>query len=258
MVSGAASQVDPEGNASGEQRIPKERVDAMIAKAKAEAEAKAAAAEERARLETERRKELEARMPAPASPAPKPPERPPLSRAELRDLVDDGKITQDEMDAEIERQIELRVEQRVETKQDSKDRAVKINTEITQYMNRVGDLDDPTSDNHQRVKKEFKALRERGYPNDASTELVALRAVLGDLEKIKIPEIGNEEREVDTTTHTAGGGQGKPEGRTGPGPLKGLSPEHAAFYESRIKMGHFSGWDDEKLIRIQKRALKKK
>ncbi|KPK68174.1 hypothetical protein AMJ82_08920 [candidate division TA06 bacterium SM23_40] len=255
MAQPTSFKADPEGKAAGEQRIPKERVDAMIAKAKADAEAKAAAAEERARLESERRKELEARSHAPAAPAPKSEERAPLSRAQLRALVDSGEITQDEMDAELERQIEMRIEKRVSSIQDVKTRAAKINTEISQYIERVGDLDNPTSDNHKRVKAEFKALRERDFPNDATTELLALRAVFGDLDKIRIPETGHKERETDKTTHSGAGGEEQEETPSGPGPLKGLSKEYIDHYQKGIDAGRYKGWDDERLIRIQKRAL---
>lgn len=255
MASGAPVKVDPEGNAGGEQSIPKERVNAMIASAKAEAEAKAAAAEERARLESGRRRELEARVQSHATPTPKPEEKPPLSRAELRLLVDEGKITQDEMDSEVERQMEMRVEQRVASVQDTKSRAVKINTEIDQYMKRVPDLDDPTSDNHKRVTAEFKALRERDFPNDATTELAALRAVLGDLDKIKIPETGHKDREVDTTTHSSSGSDESYKKESGPGPLEGLKPDFVEYYTEGIKAGRYTGWDDPHLQKIMKREV---
>jgi hypothetical protein len=258
MASGTpAFKADPEGEAGGEQGIPQERVNAMIASAKAEAEARASAAEERARLETERRKDLEARNQVPVAPASEPKEKAPLTRAELRVFVDEGKITQDEMDAELERQIELRVEQRVASKQDVKSRAEQINSEIEQYLERVNDLDDPTSDNHKRVRAEFAALRKRGFPNDATTELVSLRAVLGDLGKIEIPETGNKDREVDQTTHSGSGGEESETETTGPGPLKGLKPEFVSYYKQGIEDGRYSGWEDKKLQRVMKRALER-
>jgi hypothetical protein len=252
-----AYEADPEGNAGGENRIPKERVDAMIAKAKADAEARAVAAEERARLESERRRDLEARTQAPAPPAPKPEEQAPLTRSQLRALVDEGRITQDEMDAEVERQVEARIMQRVESSHEVKDRASKINTEIDQYMERVTDLDDPTSDNHKRVRAEFAALRKRQYPNDSTTELLALRAVFGDVSKIEIPETGHKDREVDQTTHSGAGGEAGEEPSSGPGPLKGLKPEFVEHYQKGIDAGRYKGWDDEKLVRVMKRTLAK-
>jgi hypothetical protein len=230
MAASAPVQTDPEGKVE-ENSIPKSRVDAMIAKATAEASAKAAAAEARAELETERRKDLETRSQpaaAPASPAP-----------ETRVLF------------------EMRVEQRVASKQEIKDRGAKIGAQIDQYLERVPDLDDPTSDNHKRVRAEFAALRKLDFPNDATTELMALRAVLGDLSKVKIPETGNVDREVDMTTHAGAGDEGEPEKSKGPGPLKGLKAAFVDHYTKGIEAGRFSGWDDEKLQRIMKRELSK-
>ncbi|MHC4646311.1 MAG: hypothetical protein ACYTBJ_12490 [Planctomycetota bacterium] len=258
MASGPAYEADPEGKAGGEQAIPKERVNAMIAAAKADAETRAAKAEERARLEAELRRDLEARSRPPATPPSKSEEKAPLSRAQLRLLMDEGKITQDEMDAEIERQIEARVEQRVTSTQDVKSRAVQINTEIDKYIERVSDLKDPTSDNRKRVQVEYAKLRKLNYPDDASTELVALRAVLGDLDKIEIPETGHKDREVDQTTHSSGGGEDAEPEQKGPGPLEGLKPEFVEYYTKGIEEGRYKGWDDPHLQKIMKREVDRK
>jgi hypothetical protein len=258
MVANAPAKVDPEGNA-GENSIPKSRVDAMIAKAKADAEVRAAAAEERARLESERRKELESRtQDRSAAPAAQEPAKPPPTRAQLRALVDEGHITQEEMDAEIERQIESRVEKRVESKQSVKDRASKIHSEIDLYMERIPELDDSGSDSYKRVRAEFTALRKLDYPNDATTELAALRAVLGPVDKLKIPETGNRDREVDAVTHSGSGGEKGEEKSSGPGPLKGAAPHFVEYWTEGIKAGRYKGWDDPVLVKVMQREVNRK
>lgn len=259
MATNVPVEVDPEGKA-GENSIPQKRVDAMMASATAAADARAEVAEKEARLEKEKRLDLEARFRPAAAPAPKSDEKPPLARQELRALVDEEKITQDQMDAELERQSELRVEKRVASTQVVKDRAVQINAKIDQYVKRVPDLDDKTSDNHARVREEYAALIKLEYPDDVGTELVAIRAVLGDVEKIQIPEEGHTEREVDTTTHGSGGGEGKePEkGKSGPGPLKGLAPAFVEYYTEGIKNGRYGGWGDPHLVAIQKLEIARK
>lgn len=259
MAPEVAYKPEPEGEGGAEQRIPKERVDAMIASAKADAQAKLAAAEERARLESERRRDLEARMQAiSAAPAAKPEEKPPLTRAQLRALVDDGKISQDDMDAELERQIEARIAKRVESVHAVKDRSSKINTEIDLYMEKIPDLNDSGSDSRKRVVEEFNRLRKLEYPNDASTELLALRSVFGDPREVKIPETGNQDRETDMTIHSGAGAEPTKEKAKGPGPMKGLEQHHIDYYQHGIDKGRFKGWDDPRLIEIQKRALRKK
>jgi hypothetical protein len=255
MAPEVAYKPDAEAKGGAENRIPKERVDAMIAKAKADAEAKAAAAEERARLESERRKDLEARIQSTAPPAASPEKAPP-TRAQLRQLVDEGQITQEQMDEEIERQIEARVSKKVSEVQDTKSRAAQINEQIDRYSEKIPDIADPTSDNHKRLRSEFAALRKLGYANDATTELLALRATFGDVSKVNIPESGNKDREVDTSTHTGSGGEGEAEEvEPGKGPIKGLPKQYVDHYQKGIEAGRYSGWDDERLIRVQKRAL---
>jgi len=259
MVVDVPVKTDPEGKAD-ENSIPQPRVNAMMAEATAAADARAEVAEKEARLEKEKRLDLEARSRPAAAPAPKPDEKPPLARQDLRLLVDEEKITQDQMDAELERQSELRVEKRVASSQVVRDRAVQINAKIDQYVKRVPDLNDKTSDNHARVREEYAALIKLDYPDDISTELVAMRAVLGDVEKIEIPEEGHTEREVDTTTHGSGGGEGKETEKKGaePGPLKGLAPAFVEYYTEGIKDGRYAGWNDPHLVAIQKREIARK
>jgi hypothetical protein len=225
----------------------------MIAKATAESSARAAAAEARAELETERRRDMETRVQSAAAP-PAPPERPPISREEMQAGVDAGTITQIQMDAELERQLEARVEQRVASKQEIKQRGSKIGSQIDEYLARVPDIDDPTSDNHKRVRAEFAALRKLEYPNDATTELAALRAVLGPIENVRIPEVGNTTREVDTTTHAGAGGEKSGEkAPAGPGPIKGVAGHFVEYWTEGIKAGRYSGWDDPVLQDVMKR-----
>jgi hypothetical protein len=258
MTASAPVQTDPEGKVD-ENSIPKSRVDVMIAKATAEASARAEVAEKRAETETERRRDLEARNQPATAPPPPQAEKAPPTRQEMQAAVDAGTIEQGQMDAELERQMETRVEQKVADKQGAKDRGAKIGAQIDEYMARVPDLDDPTSDNHKRVRAEFTALRKLDYANDATTELAAIRAVLGDLGKVKIPEEGPEAREVDPTTHAGGGGgSGDAEKATGPGPLKGLEPHFVEYYTEGVKAGRYSGWDDPQLQKAMAREVARK
>ena len=84
----------------GENRIPETRVKSMVAKAREEASAEA---ESRMQAllgdQATKTAELEGRIQALSQQA----ERPPATRQELRLLVDEGKITQDHMDAELEK-----------------------------------------------------------------------------------------------------------------------------------------------------------
>ena len=248
MVASAPVQIDPEGEVD-ENRIPKSRVDAMIAKATSEASGRAAAAEARAAtLEAERQRDRDTRT---QSAAPPPPQ---LSREDMQAGVDAGKITQGQMDAELERQLEARVEQKVSTQQEIKDRGAKIGSQIEMYVERVPDINDPTSDNHKRVRAEFADMRKLGYPNDATTELAALRAVIGPIDKVKIPETGNVDREVDTTTHTGAGGEESTEKKaSGPGPIKGVADHFVEYWTEGIKGGRYKGWDDPVLQDVMKR-----
>ena len=260
MTASAPVQTDPEGKVD-ENSIPKHRVDVMIAKATAPLEAAVAAAEARATtLEAERQRDVATRSQAPATPPPATPDRPAPTREEMRHAVDEQTITQDQMDAELTRQSEQRVLEQAASAQEVKSRGDKLNTEVDQYLALVPDLNDVTSDNNRRFNAECAELHKRGFVNDVSTQLVALRNVLGDVGKIKIPEIGHEDREVDTTTHGGGGG-GEEESKQAPegaGPLKGLGQDHIDYYTKGIEDGRYSGWDDPHLVKIQKREVARK
>ena len=256
MASGAPVKTDSEDKVV-ENSIPKSRVDVMIAKATASADGRAEAAEKRADLETGRRRDLETRSQPAAAPPPAP-TRPVLSREEMQTGVDAGTITQVQMDAELERQLEERVEQKVEVKQGVKERGQKIGDQIDEYVARVPDIEDPVSDNHGRVRAELQALYKLGYAKDATTELVALRNVIGPLEKVKIPETSHADREVDTTTHSGGGEEAGEEKAAGPGPLEGLKPHFVEYYTDGIKDGRYAGWDDPHLVAIQKLEIARK
>ena len=253
MTASGHVQTDPEGKVD-ENSIPKPRVDAMIAKATAEASARAEAAEKRAETETERRRDLEARN-QPAATPPPPPEKPALTRQEMQAGVDAGTIDQSQMDAELERQMEVRVKREVSSEQSVRERATKIGDEVDGYKERIPDLMDRTSDNHKRVRDEYAALRKLDYADDRSTELVALRAVFGDLSKVKIPEVGHTEREVDTTTHAGAGGGDDAEVKAadGPGPIKGVAEHFVEYWTDGIKDGRYSGWDDPVLLDVMQR-----
>lgn len=258
MTASAPVQANPEGTAD-ENSIPKARVDVMMAKATASADAKAAAAEARANtLEAERQRDRATRTEPTAAPPPATSERV-YTRDELQTAVDAGQINQAQMDTQLESQMETRVETKVAAAQDVKDRGAKIGEQISQYLERVSDINDPASDNHKRLSAEVAALHKLGYAQDATTELQALRTVIGPIDKVKIPEEGPGAREVDETTHTGGGGeQAAAEEEPGSGPLKGLSKPFVEHYQKGINQGRFSGWGDEMLVSVMKRELAKK
>lgn len=199
-----------------------------------------------AQRERDRASRLEAELAAlrtkPAEPA-----RPPVTRAELQTLVDEGKLSSEQMDAEVERQIESRVEARILSQVDQRTKAQRradtVSSELQRYKEVIPALTQDGSEERGRVQKEFQYLVERlGEPADTATELKAVRAVFGPSERIR--EITRETREADPETLGGGGAGGNGANN---GVFTGLTQTQRTAYQAMIDRGLYTGPDDPNL-----------
>jgi hypothetical protein len=175
----ADGQVAEGGNGDGtrdEDRIPKSRVDDMIASVKRDADIKLA------RLEGEL-----AALKQPVKTVVEAPKN--RSRAELRREVEEGVISEDEMDEILYRQSEERISQRVSEQVRSKseeDRRVeRHNAEMASYKALAPDAFDDGTELRGKIAAEYRSLVELGSPDSYVTELVALRTVLGPADRLQ-------------------------------------------------------------------------
>lgn len=184
--------------------------------------------------------ELQAAVTAKPEPVEKPKR---FTRAELNAMVEARSITQDQADAQMDFQTRedaksdaKRVATETVTAAQQKDR---VETEIARYKAVAPEILDDAHDTRQRIKEEFQALIELGDDARAlSTQLKAIRAVLGPVDKLERARNGKPAHE---SYREYGGGEGESRGKkkSNDGTLTydDLSPREKAHYDKGIRSG---------------------
>lgn len=164
------------------------------------------------------------------------------TKAELKAAVAAEQITQDQADAQWEHQI--REETRAEAQQTAHatvtavERAKEVNAAIERYKAVAPEILDDSHETRQAIRTEYQALVKLGDdPKDVATQLKAIRAVLGPIERLEKARNGTTQHDTHRETGGGGGGGGgkKPTGKL----FDRLSPENRAYYEAGIKQGRY-------------------
>ena len=227
--------------------LPKVRVDEMVNDARGAA---SRATEEAARLraENEALKAAKATVEAPK----------PLSRADLNNLVADGKITQESADAHWERQVVETAERRARAaaaqEVQGQKREQVVSDQLAEYRKLVPAAWEAGAKERAKVEREFKALVEMGFPDSKVTEVAALRAAFGDPEVIRASRSTG--RSGPGEAHAEVGGGDRP-GETGEqdGMPKGLTAREQAHYQNLISRGIVKDW---KQVAEERKFIRKK
>jgi hypothetical protein len=170
------------------------------------------------------------------------------TRAELRVMVDGGKITEEQMDAQLEQQLERKLEKKFKKEIDTATAetrvATTVETQIGAYIEAHPDLTDVNSDLRAKVQAEFDYLLSLGDdPKDKRTELKAIRAAVGAL----APKGRKKEPEASEETGGSDGGTGKG-GGDGDAWSKDLTAAQKAHYQKKINQGIYKGPTDKNLL----------
>lgn len=188
--------------------------------------------------------ELRGRIEGMASSQPKQEGTKELSRRELRQMVEDGKVSEDEAEDIVQRQLERRLGDRMVKALD--DRLTtrqlndKVQTEISRYKEAVPDLNDRESAAFQKVETEFQHLVSLGYDDgDPRTELLAARAAFGDPSRLKAVKSRGRETHEETGGHAESDSDVRTDGIP-----KGLTRRERDHYGKLIDRGLYKGWDD--------------
>lgn len=189
------------------------------------------------------RDEMDAKLAAVAA-KPAPAEQPKrYTRTELNALVEARQITQEQADAQMDFQT------REDAKSDARrvatetvtaaQRKNRVETEIARYKAVAPEILDDAHDVRQRIKEEFQALIELGDdPKALETQVKAIRAVLGPVDKLERARNGKPAHE--SHREFGGGGGGEPQRKkSGDGALTydDLSPREKAHYDRGIQSG---------------------
>lgn len=167
------------------------------------------------------------------------------TRAELKQYVEKGEISQDEADTIWEKQI---TDKATRSATEAATRTVagityqqQVEQELAGYKELKGVAWDEGTPERARVEQEFAFLVKLGDdPNNRATELKALRAAFGDLSTLRA---SLSVRRGPSDTHRETGGRGS---RTTSGEgdvLKSLNADQKKYYERGIEAGRYKDWD---------------
>jgi hypothetical protein len=198
--------------------------------------------------ETNQNLSRQLQQPAPVQPVAPKPERP--SPQKLQEMVDNGQISEatrtDILMQHAKEDAAAEVRAEMEKRFQGMQHEQALDAQIASYTERVPDVLTEGSETRNRVQKEFDYLVSLGEPGDKATEVKALRAALGPADAIR------ERTRSRRSTHAEAGGVGDgvhsaPEKGDGvPAPLQN-NDRLRYHYESMIKDGSYSGWDDPAL-----------
>lgn len=226
--------------------IPKVRLDEVLAEARSAKEALAQEREARIRLE-EQVKAMQAAAKTPTQPQKV------YTRAELNQMVEEGKISREQAEDYLDQVRELRLREAISKELAERDaqreRVARVKTELQRYKELVPEVMKAGTEEREQVTQEFNYLVSLGQPNDATTELAALRAVFGPVEKLerKKQMRGERERFQESGGRRDDGG-GAPKGKE-----PDLPSRYREHYQRLIDRGIYKGWDDEQLQKELKR-----
>jgi len=161
------------------------------------------------------------------------------TRAELNAAVAANQITSDQSDemwatqiredAKREAKAEVNIAVRAERAQE------RVDTDLEEYKRLDPTIMEEGSESRQRVQQEFNYLVELGNPRNTKTELQAVRAALGPIDKLRTAKSARRETESHEETGSAGQGSQR---RSGPKTAwDALENRQKAYYESAIRNG---------------------
>lgn len=215
--------------------------------------------EEVDRLIEETRRDVLSKLPRAAAPVdetPKPEqtqELPRVTRSQLDEMVEEGKVSRAVADAYYEQQLRRDAAAEAVEKMRGEQRLRKVSDELDLYRESHPEVLEEGSETRARVRREYHELVGLGQPENEVTQLLALRNVLGAPGKVR--EHTREAREAHESRTGSGGSAGGPERKASEkDPAKGLPERFRKYVEKRIETGHFKGWDDDRVKKYIERA----
>jgi len=170
------------------------------------------------------------------------------AKAELKAAVEAGQISQEQADDLWDRQRETQIREAAKSDALSavtgKQTKERVDADIAKYRQLKPEIMQAGSAERDRISEEFRYLVANGSPNNLATELAAIRAALGSLEKLE--KAASAKRAADHDQQGGEGGDGKPKGGNSSKKLVDhLKGDAKEFYERGIKQGRYpKGWDD--------------
>lgn len=168
----------------------------------------------------------------------------PVTRAQLRRLVEEGRLTSEEADDEWERQLRLGMEREMEERVNAAVagalNANKTTSIVERYRAVRPELDKQDSEDRRRLLAEFEYLvNSTGMDrNDERTTIAALRAAFGPVEVLE----RNKPQQTFEAHSEVGGSGDTGDADDTKGMPKGLSSGQRRYYQDAINKGVYRDW----------------
>lgn len=172
------------------------------------------------------------------------------TKAELKAAVEAGQVTQEQADDIWDRQREAQITERAESaaldvvaRTATKER---IDADIAAYRQLKPEIMESGSDLREKITAEFKYLVSVGHPGRGPeavpTQLAAIRAVLGPLDKLERAAAAT--RAQESEEQVGSGGAARPAGGgTSKKLVDHLQGDAKDWYERGIRQGRYKDWD---------------
>lgn len=236
-----ASASEPQTTAEPEKRgptgwIPKQRLDEVIGERERVRAELQREREERIRAE-ERTKFLTAKQA----------EEKIWTPSELRNLVNEQRISEDQMWAQLDYQSRKQTLADVSRLMEAHERVKTTEEKLQTYGRHVPDWNRPGTEANRKAEAEYSKLLAAGAQPTKYTELLALERAFGDteqLERLKRSEqLTNESRETEQPAFGNGGARPQ-EKAAEKDPLKTLTKAEYDEYERLIQRGVYRSWEE--------------
>jgi len=177
------------------------------------------------------------------------------TRAQLKQYVEQGQLSEEQMeqylDQQRERQLERKLTEKLTREISQGEQHKTIQQRIKAYTDAKPELLKTGSEERTAIQKRYAELvEEMGLPTSTAAErekveLLALREVYGGPESLRPVQETTGRRETKRTAS----GSNRSSAPDKSDPLRGLTPGHRSYFESRITHGEFKGFEDPKLQR---------
>jgi hypothetical protein len=186
--------------------------------------------------------------PTPTYQAPPPPPPPPQQQvftpAQLRQGVEQGLITEDQMVEQLQKQnLEMaRQEAREAVRQEAFQQ--NITKQLQDFRQLVPGWDQPGSPANQRATPAFQELLQRGFADDDNTRLLALERTFGTVDRVREARAAQTRTASQRPTAPEVGRRGAPPSTTTrKDPLDAIPLEEKRLYKAYIEKGVYADWN---------------
>lgn len=168
------------------------------------------------------------------------------TRAELKAAVAAGQITEEQSDEVWSAQIAERVKNEV-TKQvldnvNSGTQKNRVISDLSEYKKLAPEILEDGNEIRMKISGEFNSLIEDGHPNSLETERLAIRMVLGPIEKLRIAKSARLDNE--NFDHSTGNGAENRNSGKNKTLVDSLTTREKEYYDGMIKKGQYKDWKE--------------